>query len=929
MHDFPLEELGPRAFEQLTVALACATLGNGVEAFGSGPDNGREATYRGRVNWSATPDLGSEDWDGYVVIQAKQKEHLAKPAENASWLIRQISDELDKWFEPGSQRQPIPDYFLFVTNVRLSSTAGGGIDQVNAFVTKKIEQAARAGSESRARATQVKDWKIWHRDQINMLLTTHPGIRAAFPGMLTTGDLLARVSNVQGIADPKHLETVLTRHAESSLSAERWINFSEAGGTSRASLDEVAIDLSFSVDGRRPVDQVLQTAIELSDRVLKRSHMKPGTKRHLVITGKAGSGKSTTTRFLTQILRSRFVAGEPLPDTPSRVRDATSQALNRIGAPIPRNRRWPMRVDLPTYADALGPSGDKDLVRWIAELVSKRAEDDLKPYALRQWLNSWPTAILLDGLDEVTSPDVRRRVLDEVGALVEQLDDADADALVILTTRPTGYTEKFMPEQFTQADLAPLSSEEALTYGELVTKRRLADDPDRRDQVVTKLRDTAPDSAQGRLMGTPLQVLIMSLILERFGVLPPDRYQLFSRYFDTVLERESAKTTTLQHLLTDHRRIIVEVHEIAGLELQQTSETSRHARALLSPARLREIAEQRLRAVGYETQDGLARVSEQIVQTATERLVLLVPSEDDCFSFEVRSLQELMAANALSRRREDELAQALQALAHSPHWRNTWIFTAGRAFAEGSDERREAVVQTVESIDSMGAWPSWLCPSGPELAGELLSDGMAASAPKWQRRLVDVALRSLAGPIPVDLDAVAAGIRAASPGGRTSPIVGNALRDAQRGNARARTAARVILNSLRQTQSGVRSRRRVPDDEITDNWPTKTLRDLLANAVAEVGYELESDALVDGALEDFADIHVEVDADGNPINGFASWSMSTPRFAQALLDPSASDVLRGVVGTLGPDRWYIERTLSRIARTTLARMPARLAEPQR
>lgn len=924
MHDFPLEELGPRAFEQLTVALANATLGNGLQAFGSGPDNGREATYRGTVNWSATSDLGSESWDGYVVIQAKQKENLASPSENARWLIRQISEELDKWFEPGSPRQPVPDYFLFVTNVRLSSAAGGGIDQVNDFVARKVGDTVLAGGEAASRAGRVMGWKIWHRDQINMLLTAHSGIRAAFPGMLTTGDLLARVSNLQGIADPKHLERVLTRHAQSSLSAERWVNFSEAGGTSRASLDEVAIDLSFSVGRQPPIDRILQTAIDLSDRVLKRSHVKPGTKRHLVITGKAGSGKSTTTRFLTQVLRSRFVADESLPHIPSQVRDATSQALNRMGAPVPRNRRWPIRVDLPTYADALGPSGDKDLVRWIAELVSKRAEDDLKPYALRQWINGWPTAILLDGLDEVTSPDVRHRVLDEVETLVEQLDSSDADALVIMTTRPTGYTERFMPEQFWQVDLAPLSSEQALAYGELVTKRRLADDPDRRDQVVSKLRDTKPESAQGRLMGTPLQVLIMSLILERFGVLPPDRYQLFSRYFDTVLERESAKTTTLQQLLTDHRRTIVEVHEIAGLELQQTTETSSHARALLSPTRLRQIAEQRLRAVGYETQDGLARVSEQIVQTATERLVLLVPSEDDCLSFEVRSMQELMAANALSRKHDKELTQALQALAHNPHWRNTWIFTAGRAFAEGSDERREAVVRTVEGIDSMGDWPSWLCPSGPELAGELLSDGMAASAPRWQRRLVDVALRSLAGPIPVDLDAVAAGIRAASPPGRPSPVVGNALRDAQRGNERARTAARVISNFLRQTQTG--ARRRITDEEINVEWPKTTLRDLVADAIADVGYELGSDALVDGALNDFATIHIEVDADGKPINGFATWTMATPRFALALRDPSASDVLRGLVGTLGPDRWYIERTLSRIARTALARTPARLDE---
>ena len=44
LNDYPLEELGPRAFEQLTVALAQEILGAGLEAFGAGKDGGREAT---------------------------------------------------------------------------------------------------------------------------------------------------------------------------------------------------------------------------------------------------------------------------------------------------------------------------------------------------------------------------------------------------------------------------------------------------------------------------------------------------------------------------------------------------------------------------------------------------------------------------------------------------------------------------------------------------------------------------------------------------------------------------------------------------------------------------------------------------------------------------------------------------------------------
>lgn len=126
MRDYPLEELGPRAFEQLAVALSLKVLGSGVEAFGSGPDGGREATYIGPVNWSATSGFGAGSWEGYVVIQAKQREHPSDPQGNATWLARQIEDEFDRWTSEESKRGKFPQYIIFVTNVRLSSTAGTG-----------------------------------------------------------------------------------------------------------------------------------------------------------------------------------------------------------------------------------------------------------------------------------------------------------------------------------------------------------------------------------------------------------------------------------------------------------------------------------------------------------------------------------------------------------------------------------------------------------------------------------------------------------------------------------------------------------------------------------------------------------------------------------------------------------------------------------
>jgi hypothetical protein len=77
VHDYQLEELGPRAFEQLAVALARKAIGSGLQVYGSGPDGGREATYDGPIDWSSSPNkwcntYGGPGWNGYTVVQAKQ-----------------------------------------------------------------------------------------------------------------------------------------------------------------------------------------------------------------------------------------------------------------------------------------------------------------------------------------------------------------------------------------------------------------------------------------------------------------------------------------------------------------------------------------------------------------------------------------------------------------------------------------------------------------------------------------------------------------------------------------------------------------------------------------------------------------------------------------------------------------------------------------
>src|SRR5207244_3807327 len=104
-----------QAFERLVQALSTAVLGPGISVFGSGPDGGREATISGRVPYPSA----AENWDGYIVVQAKCREKPRHSADDANWLVAQLKEELDAFAKPRSGRQT-PEYYILATNVTLS-----------------------------------------------------------------------------------------------------------------------------------------------------------------------------------------------------------------------------------------------------------------------------------------------------------------------------------------------------------------------------------------------------------------------------------------------------------------------------------------------------------------------------------------------------------------------------------------------------------------------------------------------------------------------------------------------------------------------------------------------------------------------------------------------------------------------------------------
>jgi hypothetical protein len=790
--DYDLTRLGSREFEHLTQALCVAALGARVSVFGDGPDGGREATAEGRLTWGAKGDAAGA-WDGYTVIQAKFRVRPEGVESNLKWLRSELRKELSRWTDSRYRRSKTrkPDNMLMVTNVALSAAASGGVDTANKEIAALIDK----------HSLDLKSWRLWHYDDLRALLDVHKAVRIRYGGFLTTGDVLAHVDELLG---GRHdVQAALTAHAIKEMIAQQYIRLGQAGDPhdEKLSLGRVAVDVVATTSPRieimmegfekrsglapdspdrrqRTLDSILtrshyplvihapagtgKTAfVEMMGKLANRSPVSaaayilnrgervhdhglaPGQPRHLLVVGGPGQGKSTLAQLVCQAYRVNLLRDASfLSSEAARLRSRLADDFAEIGLKLPSHLRWPVRVNLSDYGDSLAGDSDLSLLRYIANRISAASPHNISAGDLALWLGRWPWLLVLDGLDEVASPQIRERVTVGVSGFLVDAATANADVLVMATTRPQGYTGEFGAEDYERLDLVPLTAATAMAYARRLTTARFHDNDELRQQVLARLQEATANPDSSRLMTTPLQVTIMALLLERRQRAPHDRYQLFDAYFDTIYSRETNKPTALGRLLEDYRSDIEAIHETVALALHQQAEAETERDASMPAAQLQAYALDRLQREGHSEKQS-ARLAEQLVEAATRRLVLLVPYKVDEVTFEVRSLQEYMAARALTNDEGSAILDRLRPLVASVYWRNTWLFAAGRIFHE-REKLRESLISLIAQVDNEGLLP-WLAGAGAELATDLLADDLALRSPQYRRLLADQAIARLDG----------------------------------------------------------------------------------------------------------------------------------------------------------------------------------------
>ena len=194
--------------------------------------------------------------------------------------------------------------------------------------------------------------------------------------------------------------------------------------------------------------------------------------------------------------------------------------------------------------------------------------------------------------------------------------------------------------------------------------------------------------------------------------------------------------------MRDYQPDIKAIHNQVGLILQIDSERTGRTDAKLSRDRFVALVEARLATEGHPG-DRLHALAQQIVEAASHRLVFLVEVEAEQVGFEIRSLQEFMAAECLMDGTDQSIRERLDEIAPIPFWRNVFLFAAGKCFAQRQELREPVrdICAELNEIDGDKIAGTYL--AGSDLAIALLEEGSPRHQPRFENLLARVAIMAL------------------------------------------------------------------------------------------------------------------------------------------------------------------------------------------
>ncbi len=372
----------------------------------------------------------------------------------------------------------------------------------------------------------------------------------------------------------------------------------------------------------------------------------------IVITGAAGTGKSSLCRFIVSALA---YACDPRAERQDKVKGLEMLGASWIHGPI-----LPIYVSLRDFANSpelfpksLSAATSEPLLNYVQSATGNLAPH-LEAYLTQTDVPTHGSLIVLDGLDEVYEE--RDRVI--LQRIIENWVDRFPNCRVIVTSRTYAYRHDSrwrLSERFASAELAPFTWKQVKTYIE----RWYANVAETRPSV---LGGRAVAAKQGALMAAdlnkairenralwplarqPLMLALLTLIHEDYKQLPDKRAELYEHTVE-LLDRWNIPSPAdklhekLANIDLDRMRAAL---KLIAFELHSEQQTYQRYPTIIQRARLLDklIEQQSLGS-------GLGAGIEDVLEYLATRNGILVSDAPNLYRFPHLTIQEYLAASAL------------------------------------------------------------------------------------------------------------------------------------------------------------------------------------------------------------------------------------------------------------------------------------------
>ena len=314
-----------------------------------------------------------------------------------------------------------------------------------------------------------------------------------------------------------------------------------------------------------------------------------------------------------------------------------------------------------------------------------------------EWLEEGRAVILLDGLDEVADPDLRRRV----SRLVEAFTGAYADCRYVVTSRIVGYTgaarlgedyKTTTVRDFTTPDVARFLT----NWHRLVAIGQMGPGESAQVYAVEQTRQllSAIESSERirELSINPLMLTVIAMVHRDRVKLPDRRAELYSEAVDVLLGKwDEARGIEETPILgekpfdTGDRRLMLQTVALAMHENQQKEISGGDLRGHLEEMFYRILNDRR------EAERAVAR----FLTVIEERTGLLAARGEGVYAFSHLTFQEYLAALAVAA--EDDYVPYTLKRVPDRWWREVVLLEAGYLSTQ-SKERATRLIREIANL---------------------------------------------------------------------------------------------------------------------------------------------------------------------------------------------------------------------------------------